>query len=121
MYVHSTIEWYILYLCTPAIYVLLRTHSQTRMYVCTYILGTVRYAALAIKINTDSESEYSIAEPARNSFLYGSYVESSFTTQNTKHKGAHNHGITMTKCGKFVNQNSAGMIGVFCSAESLFK
>ena len=45
--------------------------------------------------------------------MYGSYVESSFTTQNTKHKGAHNHGITMTKCGKFIiNQNSAGMIGV---------
>jgi hypothetical protein len=35
-----------------------------------------------------------------------------FTTQNTKHKGAHNHDITMTKCGKIVKVNGTGAIGV---------
>jgi hypothetical protein len=56
---------------------------------------------------------------AQNSFSYGSYVESPFTTQKTKHKGVHNHGITMTKCGKIVDQNSADVIGVLGIPEFL--
>ncbi len=44
--------------------------------------------------------------------MYSSYVVSPFTTQNTKHKGAHNNDITMTKSGKFVKPNATGAIGV---------
>jgi hypothetical protein len=51
------------------------------------------------------------AGPARNSFLYGSYVEIPFTAQNTKHKGVHNHNITMTKSGNLVEPNGTGAIG----------
>jgi hypothetical protein len=31
---------------------------------------------------------------------------------HTKHKGAHNHDVTMAKCGKFVEPNATGTIGV---------
>jgi hypothetical protein len=48
----------------------------------------------------------------QNSFFYSSYVEFGSLSQLTTHKGAHNHDITMTKCGKFVEPNPAGAIGV---------
>ncbi len=44
--------------------------------------------------------------------LDSSYIDLEFLSQNTIHKGAHNHGITVTKCRKFVNPNAVGGIGV---------
>jgi hypothetical protein len=59
---------------------------------------TVEHAAEATSHDMLSRNRVAnCTGPARNSFLYSSYVLSPFTTQNTKHKGAHNHDITMTK------------------------
>jgi hypothetical protein len=74
---------------------------------------TVEYAVLAM--SHDMLSPNRIANCLAGAKLFSVRFprrESIYMRQNTKHKGALNHNITMTKSGKLVEPNGTGAIGV---------